>query len=75
MLAAAKEGVYQVFMAQTGPSGLLQGLPLASGRLWQSWRRLAWPQLLSLAEFRSLPDLRVIRLLPVRTRAHRRRSL
>ncbi len=75
MLAAAKEGVYQAFMAQTGPSSLLQGLPLASGRLWQSWRRLAWPQLLSLAEFRSLPDLRVIRLLPVRTRARRRRSL
>ena len=59
MLAAAEEGVYQVFMAQTGPSGLLGGLPTASGRLWQSWRRLALPQLLSLADVRSLPDLRV----------------
>jgi NADH dehydrogenase len=74
VLAAAKEGVYQVFMAQTGPSSLLQGLPSASGRLWQGWRRLVWPQLLSLADFRSLPDLRVIRLLPRRTHARRRHS-
>jgi hypothetical protein len=41
-------------------------LPCASGRLWQSWRQLALPQLLSLADLRSLPDLRVVRLLPVR---------
>jgi NADH dehydrogenase FAD-containing subunit len=75
MLAAAKEGVYQVFMAQTGPSGLLRALPSASGRLWQSWRQLAFPQLLSLADFRSLPDLRVIRLLPVHTPARRRRCV
>jgi NADH dehydrogenase len=75
MLAAAKEGVYQVFMAQTGPSGLLGGLPTASGRLWQSWRKLAMPQLLSLADFRSLPDLQIIRLLPAQTRARRRRSV
>jgi len=75
MLAAAKEGVYQVFMAQTGPSGLLRVLPTASGRLWQSWRQLALPQLLSLADFRSLPDLRIIRLLPAQTRVRRRRSV
>jgi len=77
MLAAAKEGDYQVFMAQTGPSGLLQVLPTASGRLWQSWRRLALPQLLFLADFRSLPDLRIIRLLPTQsqTRAPRRSSV
>jgi len=66
MLAAAKEGVYQLFMAQTAPRGLLSTLPLASGRLWQSWRQLALPQLLSLADLRSLPDLKVVRLLPVR---------
>ena len=63
-LAAAKEGVYQVFMTQTAPAGLLRALPSASGRLWQAWRRLALPQLRSLADLKSLPDLRVLRLLP-----------
>jgi hypothetical protein len=33
------------------------------------------PQLLSLADFRSLPDLQIIRLLPAQTRARRRRSV
>jgi NADH dehydrogenase len=62
-LAGAKEGVYQVFMAQMAPGSVLTSLPAAAGRLWQSWRQLALPQLLSLADFRKLPDLRVIRLL------------
>jgi hypothetical protein len=38
---------------------VLQSLPAASGRRWQSWRRLAWPQLLSLADVRKLIDRRV----------------
>jgi NADH dehydrogenase FAD-containing subunit len=63
MLAGAKEGVYQVFMAQMAPTGVLAGLPAAAGRLWQAWRELALPQLLSLADFKTLPDLRVVRLL------------
>jgi len=62
-LAGAKEGVYQVFMAQMAPGSMLHSLPAAAGRLWQSWRQLALPQLLSLADFRRLPDLRAIRLL------------
>lgn len=63
VLAGAKEGVYQVFMAQMTPGGALTSLPAAAGRLWQSWRQLALPQLMSLADFRKLPDLRAIRLL------------
>jgi NADH dehydrogenase len=63
VLAGAKEGVYQLFMAQMAPGNVLTSLPAAAGRLWQSWRRLAVPQLMSLADFRKLPDLRVIRLL------------
>jgi NADH dehydrogenase FAD-containing subunit len=62
-LAGAKEGVYQVFMAQMAPGNVLTALPAAAGRLWQSWRELALPQLMSLAEFRKLPDLKVIRRL------------
>ena len=62
-LAGAKEGVYQVFMAQMAPGNVLTALPAAAGRLWQSWRQLALPQLLSLADFRKLPDLRAISLL------------
>ena len=62
-LAGAKEGVFQLFMAQMAPCSVLQSLPAAGGRLWQSWRRLAWPQLLSLADFRKLPDRRVVRML------------
>lgn len=57
-LAGAKEGVYQVFMAQMAPGSVLTSLPAAAGRLWRSWRELALPQLMSLAEFRKLPDLR-----------------
>jgi NADH dehydrogenase len=63
VLAGAKEGVYQVFMSQMAPGGLLTSLPGAAGRLWQSWRQLVLPQLLSLADFRKLPDRRAIRLL------------
>ena len=63
LLAGAKEGVYQVFMSQMAPGGVLTGLPATTGRLWQSWRQLALPQLLSLADFRKLPDRRAIRLL------------
>jgi NADH dehydrogenase FAD-containing subunit len=62
-LAGAKEGVYQVFMAQMAPGNVLTSLPAAAGRLWQSWRQLALPQLLSLADFKKLPDPRVIKLL------------
>lgn len=62
-LAGAKEGVFQLFMSQMAPCSVLQSLPAAGGRLWQSWRRLAWPQLLSLADFRKLPDRRVVRIL------------
>jgi NADH dehydrogenase len=63
VLAGAKEGVYQVFMAQMAPGNLLTSLPATAGRLWQSWRQLALPQLMSLADFRKMPDLRAIRLL------------
>lgn len=62
-LAGAKEGVYQVFMAQRAPGSVLSSLPAAAGRLWRSWRQLALPQLLSLADFSKRPDLRVIRRL------------
>ncbi len=63
VLAGAKEGVYQLFMSQLEPGGVLTALPAATGRLWQSWRQLALPQLLSLAEFKKLPDFRAVRLL------------
>ena len=63
VLAGAKEGVYQVFMSQMAPNGVFNSLPAATGRLWQSWRQLALPQLLSLADFRNLPDRKAIRLL------------
>jgi NADH dehydrogenase FAD-containing subunit len=62
-LAGAKEGVYQLFMAQMAPGTALATLPATAGRLWQSWRQLALPQLLSLADFRKQPDRRVVRLL------------
>ena len=61
--AGAKEGVYQLFMSQMAPCDVLKSLPAAGGRLWQSWRQLAWPQLLSLADFRKLPDRRAVRML------------
>jgi len=63
LLAGAKEGAYQVYMSQMAPEGLLTSLPAAAGRLWQGWRQLALPQLVSLADFRKLPDFRSIRLL------------
>jgi len=62
-LAGAKEGVYQVFMAQMAPGNVLTSLPAAASRLWRSWRQLALPHLMSLADFRKLPDLRAVRLL------------
>ena len=65
LLAGAKEGVYQVFMSQMAPAGVLTALPAAASRLWQGWRQLALPQLMSLADFRKLPDVRPIRLLSV----------
>jgi NADH dehydrogenase len=63
VLAGAKEGVYQVFMAQMAPGSMLTSLPAAARRLWQSWRQLALPQLMSLADFRKLPDFRAVGLL------------
>jgi len=62
VLAGAKEGVYQVLMAQMAPGCVVSELPAASGRLWQSWRKLARPQLLSLAGFRKRPEHRTRRL-------------
>ena len=62
-LASAKEGVYQLYMSQRHPGGLRTTLPATAGRLWQGWRRLALPQLMSLADFRTLPDLRPVRRL------------
>jgi NADH dehydrogenase len=61
LLAGAKEGVYQWFMAQRAPSGLTRTLPAAADRLWQGWQQLALPQLLSLAAFRKLPDCRTLK--------------
>lgn len=60
LLAGAKEGVYQWFMAQRAPSGLVTTLTASAGRLRQSWQQLALPQLLSLADFRKLPDCRAL---------------
>ena len=54
-LAGAKEGVYQLFMAQMAPGSVLTSLPAVAGRLWQSWRQLVLPQLLSWADFRRQP--------------------
>jgi hypothetical protein len=42
---------------------VVSALPAAAGRLWQSWRRLALPQLLSLADFSKLPDCKPVRRL------------
>jgi NADH dehydrogenase len=62
-LAGAKEGVFQLFMSQMAPCSVLQSLPAARERLWQSWRQLAWPQLLSLADMPKLIDRRLVRVL------------
>lgn len=61
LLAGAKEGIYQWFMAQREPSSLAASLPSAAGRMWTGWQQLAVPQLLSLAGFRALPDCRTLR--------------
>lgn len=60
LLAGAKEGVYQLAMAQMAPQGLRDAVPAAAGRLWQGWRQLALPQLMSLPRFRQLGDCRSI---------------
>lgn len=44
-LAAAKEGLYQVYMAQMSPQGVLQSLPGVAERLLRSWDTLLKPQL------------------------------
>lgn len=74
VLAGAKEGVYQAFMSQMTPGGVLTTLPAATGRLWQSWRQLALPQLMSLADFKKLPDRRAIRRLQATRQARSRPS-
>lgn len=61
LFAAAKEGVYQLFMSQMAPGSVLSTLPAAGGRLRQGWRRLALPQLLSLVDFSRLSDCRSVR--------------
>jgi NADH dehydrogenase FAD-containing subunit len=60
-LAAAKEGVYQLYMAQMMPGSTLQRLPAATGRLWRGWRELALPELGSLARLARLGGLRLLR--------------
>ena len=47
-LDGAKEGVYQLFMAQTAPQAGLQAVPGALGRLHKSWQKLVLPGLRSL---------------------------
>jgi NADH dehydrogenase len=60
-LAAAKEGVYQLYMAQMMPGHLLQRLPAATGRLWRGWRELALPELGSLSGIVASSGLRLLR--------------
>lgn len=62
-LAGAKEGVYQLFMAQTAPQPGLQGVPGALRRLRKSWKELVVPGLLSIKDFRASPDWRPLKLL------------
>jgi NADH dehydrogenase len=62
-LAAAKEGVYQLFMAQTAPQDGLRAVPGALRRLRKSWKELVVPGLLSIKDFRSLDDCRALKLL------------
>ena len=62
-LASAKEGVYQLFMAQTAPQPGLQGVPGALRRLRKSWKELVVPGLLTIKDFRSSPDWRPLKLL------------
>jgi NADH dehydrogenase FAD-containing subunit len=60
-LAAAKEGVYQLYMAQMMPGSVLQRLPAATGRLWRGWRELALPELGSLGGIAGASGLRLLR--------------
>ena len=62
-LAGAKEGVFQLFMSKLTPGNLLTSLPETGGRLWQSWRDLALPQLASLTDFKALHGFGAIRRL------------
>ena len=62
-LAAAKEGVYQLFMAQTAPQVGLHAVPGALRRLRMSWHALVVPALLSMKDVRALEDCRVLKLL------------
>ncbi len=62
-LAAAKEGVYQLFMAQTTPQVGLSAVQGALRRLRKSWRELVVPGLLSIKDFRAMKDSRVLKLL------------
>ena len=62
-LAAAKEGVYQLFMAQTAPQVGLGAVPGVLRRLRKSWNELLVPGLLSIKEFRAMDDCRVLKLL------------
>jgi NADH dehydrogenase len=62
-LAGAKEGVYQLFMAQTAPQPGLQGVPGALRRLRKSWKELVVPGLQSIKNFRATADCRVLKLL------------
>lgn len=62
-LAAAKEGIYQLFMAQTAPQSGLQAVPGALRRLRKSWHELVVPGLLSIKDIRALEDCRVLKLL------------
>lgn len=55
-LAGAKEGVYQLFMAQTAPQPGLLAVPGALSRLRKSWQELVVPGLLSIKDFRASPD-------------------
>lgn len=61
--AAAKEGVFQLFMSQMAPRCVLHNLPAAGERLRQSWRGLAWPQLRSLVDLSKMPERRLVRVL------------
>ena len=47
-LAACKEGLYQVYMAQMAPQGVLQTLPGVADRQLRSWDTLLRPQLAGL---------------------------
>jgi hypothetical protein len=62
-LAAAKEGLYQLFMVQTAPQDGLHALPGALRRLRKSWRERVVPGLFTLKDFRATVDCRVLKLL------------